>query len=525
VSTSSYSRIINGEGLAAGLNSQADAISFPLPPQSQVGFRSLSVFRQISSFPVMLASLLVGVVFVWARLFNVDPDMWWHIKVGETILRTHQWPTTDIYSFTVNGQPWLAYEWFGDILLAVAYRVAGLPGLVGFSILVGSAVVIALYICGTIRSGNSKAGFVTATVLSIFAVLSFSLRPQMLGYLFLVLTVIALERFRQGKHRMLWFFPAMMLLWVNTHGSWIIGMGALAVYWFSGLLQFEAGNLEAKRWSANERCQLAGIFLLSLITLPITPYGVRVAASPFEFAFSLPLNVTSIEEWQSMPFHLSIGKAFLALVLLLIVAQTTLNLRWRVEEFVLFLAGTAMACLHVRFILVFVPFAAPVFARIVSRWMPAYDAAKDKFILNAALIVLAIAAIGHFFPSEFELRQRVAKEFPVATVKYLDSHDVPEPMLNYYGFGGYLVWARGPQHKVLVDGRGDVYERGGVLSDYLHVPELKPGTMAVLRQYGIQSCLLQRDEPLSAVLYESADWKRVYTDQVSALFVRTKPWK
>ena len=77
----------------------------------------------------MLASLLVGVVFVHARLFNVDPDLWWHIKVGETILKTHHWPTTDVYSFTVNGQPWLAYEWLGDVLLASPYRLGGILGL------------------------------------------------------------------------------------------------------------------------------------------------------------------------------------------------------------------------------------------------------------------------------------------------------------------------------------------------------------------------------------------------------------
>jgi len=515
---------MNETALHTGADAHANGISLPLAPQAADRASAVGVFQRVCSFPVMLASLLVGVVFVWARLFNVDPDLWWHVKVGETILRTHQWPTTDIYSFTVNGQPWLAYEWLGDVLLAAAYRLAGLPGLAAFLIVVGSAVVIGLYICATVRSGNSKAGFVAATVLSIFAVLSFSARPQMLGYLFLVLTVIALELFRQGKRRMLWFFPAMMLLWVNTHGSWIIGMGAVFVYWMSGLFEFQAGNLEAKRWNADERCQLAGVFLLSLIALPITPYGARVAASPFEFAFSLPLNVTNIQEWQSMPFHLAVGKAFLALLLLLIIAQTTLNLRWRVEELFLFLFGTALACLHVRFILVFVPFAAPVLARIVARWAPAYEAAKDKFLLNAALIVLVIAAMVRFFPSSAELQQRVAKAFPVNAVEYLETHKVPEPMFNDYGFGGYLVWARGPEHKVFVDGRGDVYERGGVLEDYLHISRLGPGALAVLKEYDIQSCLLGRDAPLSTALSASPDWRRVYADNVSALFVRTRPW-
>ena len=515
-------RTIEEVATSTAYSSETDTVSLHSISISGSGGRS--IFQRVCAFPLMLASLLVGVVFVYGRLFNVDPDLWWHVKVGETILRTFHWPTTDIYSFTVRGQPWLAYEWLGDVLLGTAYRLAGLPGLAAFLILVGSAVVVGLYVCATVRCGDSKAGFVAAAVMSIFAMMSFSSRPQMLGYFFLVLTVIALERFRQRKRLELWLFPIVMLLWVNTHGSWIIGMGALFTYWISGLVEFRIGSLEATRWTASERCQIAGVFLLSLLTLPITPYGTRVAASPFEFAFSLPLNIANIQEWQAMPFHEIIGKAFLLLLVLIVVAQITLNLRWRVEELLLFLFGTTMACLHVRFLLVFVPFATPLVARILALWVPPYEPAKDKLFLNAALMILVIAVVIYFFPSGADLQRRIAKTFPVAAVDYLARNDVPGPMFNNYGFGGYLVWSRGPEHKVFIDGRGDIYERGGVLSDYLHISRLEPGALSVLRSYGIQSCLLQRDEPLSTVLSASPDWRRIYVDNVVALFVHRQPW-
>jgi hypothetical protein len=511
--------------ISVRLSAVGEGVHLSIAPHAKTKTSGSNLFERVCSFPVMLASLLTGMAFVWGRLFNVDPDLWWHIKVGEAILATHRWPSTDRYSFTVAGQPWLAYEWVGDLLLAAAYRLAGLSGLAAILILVGSGVVVALYWCATVRSGNSKAGFVAAALLSIFAVMSFSLRPQMLGYLFLILTVAVLERFREGKSRALWFLPILMLVWVNTHGSWIIGLGTIFVYWMSGLFQFQAGSLEAKCWTENERRQISSTFLLCLIALPITPYGTRVAASPFEFAFSLPLNVSSIQEWQSMPFHEVIGKAFLVLLVLVALAQIMLALRWRFEELLLFLFGTAMACLHIRFLLVFVPFATPLVARILAHWMPVYDAAKDKFLLNAALMILVVSAVIRFFPSVPEIQQHVAKTFPVGAVEYLKENNVPEPMFNNYGFGGYLVWSREPQHKVFVDGRGDVYERGGVLSDYLHISRLEPGALTVLRGYGIQSCLLQRDEPLSTLLLESPDWRRVYVDEVSALFIRTRPWK
>jgi len=507
------------EGLDSQMRPAADAGPFSeSTPSSALLPRAL---KRAFSFPAMLGTLLFGGVFVAGRVFRADPDLWWHIKVGETILKTRQWPTTDIYSFTVAGQPWLAYEWLGDIILATANRVAGLIGLELLLLIIGSSVVLALYSFATLRTGNSKAGFVAAAMLSILAVLSFSLRPQMLGYLFLILTLIALERFRQGKRGSIWFLPPLMLLWVNTHGSWIVGLGSIFVYWISGLAEFRLGGLEARAWTPKERVSLACVFLLSLLALPVTPYGARVAASPFEFAFSLPLNVAHIQEWQSMPFDTIIGKMFLGLWIGILLAQVALGLKWRIEEFTLFLLGLVMASLHVRFILVFVPFVTPILAKILARWIPPYERQKDKFALNAAIIFVVLGCIVHYFPSTTNLQTRVAKSFPVSAVAYLRTHTVPGPTFNSYGFGGYLVWSRGPEHKVFIDGRGDVYERGGVLADYMHISYLEPGALTVLQSYGVKSCLLQSDAALATVLSTSPDWQRVYMDDVSVLYVRT----
>ena len=58
-----------------------------------------------------------------------------------------------------------------------------------------------------------------------------NLRPQLLGYIFLLLTLICLERFRQGRQKTLWVLPVVFALWVNTHGSFVFGLMALGLYW------------------------------------------------------------------------------------------------------------------------------------------------------------------------------------------------------------------------------------------------------------------------------------------------------
>ena len=479
----------------------------------------LEALKWAFSFPVMLGTFLVGAAFYCGRAFIVDPDLWWHIKTGQTILATHHWPTTDPYSFTVHGAPWMAYEWGGEVLIGWASRIGGVRGLDFLLIGMSAAVMIALYVLGTVRSGKSKAGFLAALALLPLANPSFTLRPQMLGYLFLVLTLIALELFRQGKRWAGWCLPALMLAWVNTHGSFIVGLGAIFLYWVCGLLEFRKGGIEAKPWSAKDRRSLSLIFLLCLIVLPITPYGTRLAIYPLNVVFSQPVNLASILEWQPMPFQLLGGKIFLTLILFFFIAQIAVGFTWRMEELLLFFGGVAMACLHLRFILLFVPFFTPLLATVLARWIDAYSRSKDKHALNALLMAGVIAAMISYFPSRANLEKKVAENFPVQALEYLRQHPVPGPMLDSYGFGGYLLNAG---YKTFIDGRADIFERGGVLHDYMQVTDLKPGGLDVLRRYQIQACLLGRDEPLATALLASPNWKRVYLDSVGAVFVRNR---
>jgi hypothetical protein len=468
----------------------------------------------------MLGTLLIARVFFNVRLnFFVDPDFWWHIKVGRDIWQTQYWPSIDIYSYTAYGTPWIAYEWLGEIMLARATSFGGVMPLFVVLVLAASCVTLALYYYGTICSGNCKAGFISIAVVSSLTLLSFSLRPQMFGYLFFVLTLIVLQKFRQGIVWPLWTFPFLFLLWVNTHGSFVVGIGTLAVYLCCGLKSFQIGEIKATAWSAKQRIQLEVALLLSLAVLPITPYGSRLASYPFDMMFNQPLNLANVNEWRSMPFNEHVGKLFLGVLVLLAVLQLMFRLTWRIEDLVLAIGGTVIACIHVRMLLLFVPVFVPVFAIMVVRFLPPYQRAKEHYVLNAAIMTGLLSAIVYFFPSPQFLLKSLEVDFPMQAVAYLDAHNVPGPMLNNYHFGGYLVESG---HRVFVDGRGDLYERSGVLGEAIIESQMKPGAFQVLDRYQINSCMLIADEPLAVALAESPQWERVYNDRRVVIFVRRK---
>jgi hypothetical protein len=478
------------------------------------------LLQRVFSFPAMLGSMLVGAVFYSARSFAVDPDLWWHIRVGQDIWTTHQWPTHDPFSFTVAGVPWLAFEWLGDVVVGMAAKAGGLLGLDVLLIVLGSTIMLLLYVFATLRCGNSKAGFVAAAVLFIFANPSFSLRPQMLGYVSLILTLIVLELFRQGRTGAIWFLPPIFWLWINTHGSWVIGFGVIFVTWASGLFEFHIPGVETKKWSLQERIRLEAMVAVSLLFIPLTPYGTKLATYPFLYAASgYPLNLSQVLEWQPMPLSMLGGKLFLGAVIGFLMGQILLRSSYRLHEWALYLFGTTMAFLHVRFVLLFVPFFIPLFATFLARWVPAYDRKKDQYILNAVLMSGVAVAMLHYMPTNADILKIVSRSFPVRAVEYIRNNNVPTPMYNTYGYGGYLIGAL-RDRKVFIDGRGDLYEEGGAFADYLEIASLKPAAFSVLRSYGIKSCLLDRKEALATVMDVLPDWKRVYSDDVSVLFVR-----
>ena len=116
--------------------------------------------------------------------------------------------------------------------------------------------------------------------------------------------------------------------------------------------------------------------------------------------------------------HYSGRKVVSLLILALILAQVMGRFAWRLEELALFLFGTLMACLHVRFLLIFVPFFVAAFSSILTRWIPTYKPAKDKFVLNALIMACVAAGIIHYFPTSWAAETRPSRS-PFRWVRWI----------------------------------------------------------------------------------------------------------
>jgi hypothetical protein len=482
---------------------------------------SAQFLRRAFSFPSLLGVVLMGCSFMLLlNFFRIDGDTWCHLLVGERILRTHSWPTSDIYSFTAPGAEWIAYEWLGELALAWTARIAGLRGLMGMLFALTSAVLLLIYYYAYLRCRNSKAAFAASWVLLPLTGVWFAVHPYLFGYIYLLVELICLERFRQGYRKSLWLLPLVFCLWVNTHGTFMLGAVAFGIYWLSGLVEFRAGSLEAKRWTPPERRQLAAVALLSTLAGCITPYGTRLAAYPLQMMFFQQGITNNMTSWSPIPLNQWHGELFLILVLLFTAALAAGQTRLRLEELGLFLFAVFMTAEHARALSLFTFVFAPLLAAVLARWVPRYEPAQDKYVLNAVLIGLAVLGFAWSFPSQKHLESALDNSCPRGAVSYLRRHPQPGPMLNELTWGGYLPYMLGPQQRVFIDGRLDFYQYRGVFPDYLHITRLERDTPQLLQKYNIQACLTTRTIPLVTFLEASPEWNKVYEDEVSVLFVR-----
>src|SRR5208282_3771905 len=264
---------------------------------------STTFLRRCFSFPVFLGALLAGGACVAAHFRFVDPDSWWHIRVGETILQTHRWPTADPYSFSAPGTHWIAYEWLGEVIIAFAARF-GLSGLATLQFVWATSLTVLVFYYAYLQCENVKAAFLASVFALVMLGAFFTLRPQVQGYIFMLIMLVALERYKRGKSHSLWWLPALFLIWVNTHGTFFLGLGIYGIYWLAGLPKFSKGGLYAEQWAPEQRKHMLVVMLLIVAALPLTPYGSRLAAYPLEMMFFQPLNVASIVEWQPLGFAL-----------------------------------------------------------------------------------------------------------------------------------------------------------------------------------------------------------------------------
>lgn len=494
-----------------------DVVKLEMPDHRRTVAKENHWLREAFSFPAFLASVIAVTVFVICRNGLSDPDIWWHLRNAEYLFTQHKLPRADMYSFTVIGHPWINLEWGAEIPYYLGWQLAGLVGIKLVSVVLLEVIFLGLmYLCWK-ESGNIKAAALACFPAIFLGSVSFGPRTLLFGYIYLLILLILLERFRSRGNAPLWVLPPLFCVWINTHGSWSLGLIVFAITVASGIAEGRWGRIEANRWSPRQLRQLLWTLGTSAAALFINPYGYRLVLYPLVMPYRVKLGIAHVAEWVSVDFHDFRGKVVLLLIIALLLSALVDRHSWKLHEVGLVLFGMYSGLTYSRFLFLFGILVAPLVAKSLD-FLPPYRPEIDKRPLNALLMAGCLVFMVRGFPSAAALEQSVNKEYPAEVLPYLKSHPPAGPVLNFYLWGGYLNW-KDHEFKNFVDSRVDIFEDAGVFKDYIDLNELK-NPSAILNKYGIRYVLFPPGEPLSLVLKHDPSWKVTYTGTISTVFER-----
>ena len=495
--------------------------SIPVPasaPQQSVTSQPLSLLHRLFSASTLFCCLLAAIVYMCVPQTFADPDIDWHLRDAQILVRTHHMITHDLFSFTAAGAPWMNHEWLAELPFYAAWRFGGTTGVHALTLIVIEGLMFGIYGLSVARSRDLRLSLIVSVSATILSTVSFGPRTLLFGWLLLLAELAILQR-ALARPRTVWLLPALFAVWVNTHGSWMIGLVIYAVFVVTNAVRYESPWLISAGLAGPQLRTYISCGFASIAALFFNPYGWRLVAYPFNLAFHQKLNVANVEEWHTLDFQTPRGKFALLCVVAVALWQLVRPRRWRLADMALMLLGVYSGFTYSRFLFLFAILAAPIVAGTFATEAP--GRARYRWpLLNAACIAFVAALVFSRMHHPETVDPRAGNPLPQALPAALAALPPGSRVLNEYTLGGVLI-LRQPQVPVFIDSRVDIFEYDGALKDYLDIIHLH-GTLDLLNRYGITHVLFEPDTPLVYFLEHTGSWDVIHRDNELVLLKRRK---
>lgn len=481
----------------------SDAIDAGAGESSQSAILIRTIFgRHLMDMAVLL---VIIVAFSGLRapehLLN-DPDIWWHMADARILTTTHHFIRVEPYSYTVAGKPWVDPEWLSEVPYWLGYRTFGPVGIYLVTLIGLCANVFFLYWRTRLKPSNVGVALWMAALGFVLMWVNAAARTIVIAYIALSAEMAILEAVERGRKRLLWLLPPLFCVWINLHGSWIIGLAIFALYIGCGLFRANAGMFQQEPFSTSDRNRLLAVLGASVAALFINPYGWRLLWNPIDMAVNQKLNIGWVMEWQPLNLGWLVGKAAVLSIALMVIANALNGRKWKIYEFALIFFAWYAAFNHARFTFLAAILTVPMLGADLTRCF--FPITKQKTIpaMNALIAAGTVGVIAWYFPTSAQMQTGLEKDLPL---QLIGSVQPGWRILNQEHLGGIMDFMGKP---TFVDTRWDTFEHHGIMQDFIDILHSRD-SLKLLDKYKIDHVLLRQEEPLIYWLERTPGWKVV----------------
>lgn len=461
----------------------------------------MSTLRQSLRAPKMESLFMAAVVLFGFRVGALpisDNSALTHIRTGIDMARTGAIPRVDPYSFTAAGERWVVQSWFPEWTYGWAYRLGGME-----LVVLEQAVLIAVLAWLVVRLARAgsplRTGLAGITAVGVGAAL-WSPRPLIFGLICMALTITIVER-----RKRVWLLVPVVWVWVNSHGSFPLGLAWLVA-------RAVGEGLDWRAWP-RETWRYVGGFAAGLVVSVVNPLRLDILAFPLTLGEKSEA-FRNIVEWRSPNFSGGAGYFALAFLALALVLLLRARLNWR--DVVPVVGFTAAGLLAARNIGPLAVVLAPALGRALRRSdaAPAAGRSGGNPTMNRAVLITIAAAFVVFGTLVLTSEPLDTTRYPEASVTWLEEQGLlgePHRLAHQDNVGNYLTLRYGTRARVFVDDRYDMYPLS-VSRDYDTLLKGQPGILEVIDRHQIDVVLWDRKLPLVQVLLATG-WRETFGER------------
>lgn len=440
-----------------------------------------------------------------------DGDTYWQIRTGEWILAHLAIPSIDPFSYTAGTRHWYAHEWLSETLMAIAYRSGGSPnsGIIGVMILAAATTGLtsAIIINHLRRFLPGIYAVVGVVVAFANAAPSFLARPHLLAWPCLALWTGGLVLARANHKPPSPWLLLVMLLWVNLHGSFMIGLLLPFCLLAEALLDPGIDRRQVfMSWFTFSLCSWA--------VATLNPDGIAGVLFPFNMVRMKSLHW--VGEWQPMSFSM------LTPVEMIIVASLILGLTGKVRlppirllMFIALIHGTLTHTRNEQLLgIVGVLILAEPLGLCLNRGHATPLRGRWQYLTGGAA-TLAVVAIA------VRLAVPLGPDRTGATMANVLAR-LPDtlrqkPVLNDYSLGGALIFQG---VRPFIDSRADLYG-DTFLGRFQQIAALDRQALdSTLNEYHVEWTIFPATSRVVQEMDEEPGWRRLVTDHELVIHVR-----
>lgn len=427
-----------------------------------------------------------------------DPSPWLHLKVGQFLLDGHRFASPDPFA-PYASRAYEPTQWLPSVLTAGLYDHWGLPA-VAWSRTAGITVFVLCVVLAARSLARPAVALGAAAVAVLGAWPSLTERPQLLGFIMIVVSTVAWWRSAEDGRPRWWLIPFTWLA-ACVHGVWSLGVGLGALIVVGLVLQ--------GRFTRQARTRLIAVLVASALAAGLTPLGPSLLLSPFEVGGNARQFVS---EWMASSARtpsVALSLAVLAAVFGLWVVSRRRPSAW---QLLLWVAAILLVLVMQRTVAIGALVGALLLADAAETFLtdrsPAVDAALERQSARgrrewAVLVGAAALAVALAVPLA-ALRAQQAHGVPTRLVTALRALPAGTHVISDGDLSGWLMF-QAPQAKPIFDIRIEVYAPTHIhgFIDALHA---QPGWTAYLARTQTRAALLKSDAPLVSALHDQWHW-------------------